>query len=76
MFFSEGKHGRPHFHAYYQKYKISIDIQKCKKISGKIPDRQKRQVLVWADAHKEELLANWESLRKDKPIRKIKPLRI
>jgi hypothetical protein len=44
-------------------------------ISGKLPKRQHRFVVAWAELHQDELLANWKRLHGgDTPI-KIAPLK-
>ena len=41
---------------------------------GRLPPRVLGLVHEWADLHREELLANWRSLRTDGTFRKIDPL--
>lgn len=49
-------HNPPHFHAKYQKDKISVDI-KDGKVKGEMSERALRLVLEWLDQHRDELLA-------------------
>ncbi|MDI6793318.1 MAG: DUF4160 domain-containing protein [bacterium] len=60
MYCSPGEHNPPHFHAYYQDYKAVIDINACELKEGKLPSKQMKLVLAWAEIHKENLLADWE----------------
>ncbi len=59
MYCSPGEHNPPHFHAYYQNYRATIDIQSCEILDGSLPSRQRKLVLAWAEIHKEELMADW-----------------
>lgn len=71
MFYNE--HNPPHFHAKYQNFKISVNIESGV-VSGEFPKRALRAVLDWYDLHKEELLIDWQLAREDQPLIKIKPL--
>ena len=59
MYFAPGEHNPPHFHAYYNEYKASVDIQACEIINGNLPRKQRKLVLAWAELHQEELIADW-----------------
>lgn len=52
-------HNPPHFHAKYQKDKISVDI-KDGKVKGEMSERALRLVLEWLDQHRDELLVAWQ----------------
>jgi len=41
---------------------------------GELPPRVRALVLEWADLHRNELLANWESLRNTGTFEPIEPL--
>ncbi|HEY5344265.1 MAG TPA: DUF4160 domain-containing protein [Solirubrobacteraceae bacterium] len=43
MFWDEGHHGRPHFHAYYGEHEASLDLT-GEIIVGDLPNRQLRLV--------------------------------
>ncbi len=75
MYFAPNEHNPPHFHAYYQKNKATINIKTCEYLEGDLPHRQKKIVLAWAEIHKDELLANWELASNGKLPFKIDPLR-
>lgn len=68
------EHNPPHFHVVYQGYKALIDI-KDGTVTGSLPRRALNMVYEWLDAHKDELLANWERLSKQESPLKIEPLK-
>lgn len=75
MYFAPGEHNPPHFHAYYQEYKASIDINKMEFIESTLPSKQSKLVLAWAEIHKDELVADWElAMNGEKPF-PIEPLK-
>ncbi|HHV65402.1 MAG TPA: DUF4160 domain-containing protein [Peptococcaceae bacterium] len=45
-----------------------------KVIKGKLPKRQLKMVLAWAEMHSDELMQNWELARNNQPLNKIAPL--
>lgn len=71
MFFSD--HNPPHFHVKYQGYEATIDIA-TGTVKGQLPRRALNMVYEWLDQHKDELMANWEKMKKSEPFDKIKPL--
>jgi len=75
LYCSPGEHNPPHFHTYYQKYKAIININTCELTDGKLPPKQRKLVLAWAEIHKEELLADWELASKGELPFKIEPLK-
>jgi hypothetical protein len=72
MYFDE--HLPPHFHAIYGGYEAQVGIDPIKVLEGKLPHRAISMVIEWAALHQRELMNNWERLRNDQPILKIKPL--
>ena len=52
-------HNPPHFHAYYQQNKISVEIMNGK-VRGEMSERALRMVLEWLDLHREEIMNAWE----------------
>jgi hypothetical protein len=74
MYFAPGEHNPPHFHAYYNEYKASVDIRKCEVIEGNLPRKQQKLTLAWAELHKEELLANWKLVMNGEAPFKVPPL--
>lgn len=75
MYCSAGEHNPPHFHAYYQNSKAVIDINTCELKEGKLPPKQMKLALAWAEIHKEDLLADWELASRGELPFKIEPLR-
>jgi Domain of unknown function (DUF4160) len=74
MFWDEGHHGRPHFHAYYGEHEASLDLG-GEVIAGFLPTRILRLVQRWAGIHIDELNADWELAVNRKPLNPIPPLR-
>ena len=74
MFWDEGHHGRPHFHAYYGEHEASLDLA-GEIIAGQLPKRQLRLVQAWVELHADELGADWELAVTRMPLNPIDPLR-
>lgn len=72
--YNNGEHNPPHFHATYQGYEATFDMD-GNLIDGKMPNKQLKLVSAWAIIHKDELLANWELAINKQPLFKIEPLR-
>lgn len=72
MYYDE--HNPPHFHARYAGDKAAIEIASLRVLEGRLPSRVLGLVVEWASGHQEELMANWDAARIDKPLRKIQPL--
>ncbi len=70
---NNGEHDSPHFHAFYQGYKATFNMD-GELTKGEMPLRQRKLIAAWAELHKEELLANWEFAINDVPLYKINPL--
>ncbi len=68
-----GDHNPPHFHAKYGKYEIMVSI-KDGTIKGEFPKRALKLVMEWYEAHKVELLENWNLAEQHKPLSPISPL--
>ncbi|BCV20161.1 DUF4160 domain-containing protein [Moorella sp. Hama-1] len=75
MFCAPDEHNPPHFHAYYQNYKVVIDINTCEVREGKFPKKQLKLVLAWAELRQEELQANWALVMNGELPFKIEPLK-
>jgi hypothetical protein len=73
MYWNEGAHARPHFHARYAGHAASVDFA-GELIAGTLPRRALTLVREWARLHEEELEANWERARRDEPLLAIEPL--
>jgi len=74
MYFAPGEHPPPHFHVYYNEYRASVDIRTCEIIEGKLPRKQNKLTLAWAELHQEELMANWQLVMNGEDPFKIQPL--
>lgn len=61
MFYSD--HARPHFHAEYGEYVISLEIDGAG-IHGRFPPSRLPMLFEWRDQHRDELMANWDRLRR------------
>lgn len=75
MYCGKAEHNPPHFHAYYQDYKVTVDISTCEVIDGNLPAKQAKLVLAWAELHKDELTADWTLASKGELPFKIEPLK-
>ena len=71
MFYRE--HGRPHFHAVYGEYEVTVEID-TGVVTGRFPRRALGLVLEWAALHRDELLENWGLVREKRPLKRIAPL--
>ncbi|MGA2298451.1 MAG: DUF4160 domain-containing protein [FCB group bacterium] len=72
MYYDE--HNPPHFHARYEKYKISLKIKDFSILDGELPPKALGLVVEWASLHKDELLTNWEMASQGKPVNSIEPI--
>lgn len=75
MYCDRSEHNPPHFHAYYQDQTAVVAIDLCEITAGKLPPKQARLVLAWAELHKEELLADWQLASTGELPFRIDPLR-
>ena len=73
MYWNEGQHARPHFHARYAGEQASIDFD-GNVIAGALPRRALTLVAEWAALHRAELEANWARAREGGPLEGIDPL--
>ena len=67
-------HEPPHFHAHYQGYRSVWSIQDNSLIAGNLPPRIARLVKLWGEAHKQELMNNWELRSQNEQPKRINPL--
>ncbi len=72
MFANE--HGAAHFHAYYQGFEMTVDIE-TGIVEGRFPPSQLRSVLEWLELHREELMKNWNIAINHGKLAKISPLK-
>lgn len=69
-----GQHNKPHFHVFYAEYEASIGID-GELLAGSLPIKQLKLVQAWTILHEEELYEAWNNAVKQKPFKKIEPLR-
>ena len=74
MFYDEGKHHLPHFHAEYSGEKAVFLINPPKLFKGRLRKRAEAMILEWAELHQNQLMENYENARQKKPLNKITPL--
>jgi hypothetical protein len=74
VYINFNEHNPPHFHAQYAEYKIIVYIDGWI-VEGKFPKRALNMLLDWADAHKEELLEDWNLAMLKQLPNKIDPLK-
>ena len=67
------KHHLPHFHAYYNEFEASFDLQ-GEIIAGDFPSKQAALVKAWTLLHQDELTANWKLAIEGEQVFKINPL--
>ena len=64
----------PHFQVLYNGRHGVFSLSPLNYYSGNLPPRVVGLVLDWAELHKKELLANWESIKKTGTCQRITPL--
>ncbi len=67
-------HAPPHFHAWYNEYKITVSI-KDGIVKGEMPKRALRLIFEWLEYHKQELMNLWNRAQKGEPLSKVEPLK-
>jgi len=75
MYYAPNEHPPPHFHVYYAEHSAKLDIPSCEIIEGRLPRKQTKLVLAWAELHQEDLLANWTLVMNGEEPFRIPPLR-
>ena len=68
------EHNPPHFHVEYNEFEASLSIESLGIMEGKLPPKVMSLVVEWAGTHQNELLENWNSLRKTGQFHRIAPL--
>lgn len=68
-----GHHHKPHVHARYGEYEISIAID-GEILNGTMPKKQLKLIEAWLEIHRDEVLASWYAYNNDGEIIKIKGL--
>ena len=72
MYFND--HVPPHFHARYGRWEARVCISPVGLMGGRLPSRVLALAIEWASLHEEELLANWDRLRRNEAPVRIAPL--
>ena len=72
MFYND--HPPPHFHARYSGERALIGLDTLSVLEGRLSPRVLGLVVEWAALHRRELLDNWETARREEPLKPIAPL--
>ena len=72
MYFRD--HLPPHFHAIYNEYEITVNIEDGE-VNGTMPARALKLVLEWWEINKNELGECWSRAQSGIPLGKIAPLK-
>ena len=73
MYWNEGIHQVPHFHAEHGEAVASVAFDGTI-LEGALPARSARFVREWALLHQDELVRNWDLARTRQPLERIAPL--
>ncbi len=73
IFMNFNDHNPPHFHARYGDQEVIVEIHGGL-VTGSMSARALQMVFEWAQAHREELLANWTRAKERRPLQPIAPL--
>lgn len=68
-----GQHKKPHVHAQYGEYEMSISFD-GDIIAGNFPNKQRKLVEAWVALHEDELKAAWKAYNESGEVIKIKGL--
>lgn len=69
------KFSDPHFHIHYGRCHAQMNIINFGIMKGNLSPRTHGITVEWASMHQKELLDNWERVLKQKPLKKIEPLK-
>ena len=67
-------HCPPHFHAWYNEYRITVNIADGE-INGSMPARAIKLILEWWEINKDQLTEYWYRAQTGKPLGTIAPLK-
>ena len=67
-------HLPPHFHAWYNEYKIIVNIEDGE-VNGNMPARALRLILEWWEKNKEVLMETWDMAQSGIHLNPIAPLK-
>lgn len=68
------EHNPPHFHAKYQGFEVSIEIESGI-VKGNMPSRALKLLFEWMELHQAELIQNWKLAEERKALTEIEPLK-
>ncbi len=71
---TDGRHQKPHIHAYYGEYSIAVDFS-GNIIEGNLPRKKKAMLIAWVMMHEDELIANYELMKSGAEPFRLEPLR-
>ena len=66
-------HVPPHFHAKYQDQEVTVTIE-AGEVSGQLSRRALAMIEEWRQAHREELLEDWNLAEQKRALKRIEPL--
>ncbi len=72
VFMNYRDHTPPHFHARYQNFEVTIEIE-TGIVQGSMPKRALSLLFEWTDVYRRELLRNWERAQSRQPLEPIPP---
>jgi len=67
-------HVPPHFHARHAGREVVVAFDTLAIIRGRLSPRAHALVVEWASLHVDELRADWELARSNRPLNRIPPL--
>jgi len=67
-------HNPPHFHVRYGSQRALVALDTLAILRGNLSRRALSLVQEWANAHKDELFADWELARSESELKPIAPL--
>lgn len=73
MYWNEGDHPVPHFHAHHGSSRASMTVD-GQLLAGGLNPQSLERAQAWAQLHRAELIANWERARRSEPLLPIDPL--
>jgi hypothetical protein len=56
-------HAPPHFHAVSAEYELVVAIKTLEVMQGKMPNKKRKLVLIWAEVNQDVLLELWDALQ-------------
>jgi hypothetical protein len=72
IFMNYREHAPPHFHARYQEYEVTVDIQ-TGVVRGAMPKRALGMIFEWMALYQGELLENWDRAQRGSTLHPIPP---